>query len=299
MGKKSRKKKEKKRRLGKTLKSIESKMAGKRAPTYSRDNDDGRLDKNGKNRRNNSKVLMMTMTGEAVQLARVYYDLHAPERIQRIFSTLRCMSNDRMRDRWEWLFSGETKNLKFRNSYSDIPLHRRPIVLGYLYSKQAGEMYLDVNSFERAEAAIPFFDKRIPRDVAEVTDVAVVNKLFESIDGRLPNPGDYFDNPSKVKKKDPDALMDDLKRKVASIENPMEKMRVAHSELMKSMGEPLPGVERIPTHYNEEGMTGLKGALMMRSAVAMQHWMGNTTYTTRDFQEKIEARMEKEGASLF
>ena len=52
------------------------------------------------------KILLATMTKEPFQLARIYYDLFHKEKIQQIFSKLRCIEYDQSQDRWVWLCDG-------------------------------------------------------------------------------------------------------------------------------------------------------------------------------------------------
>ena len=81
------------------------------------------------------KVLLVTLTKEPVQLARIHYDLFDNVKIQKIFAKLRCMAYDQKQDRWLWLYDSEARTLKFQASYSEIPKKRRPLVLGSFFSK--------------------------------------------------------------------------------------------------------------------------------------------------------------------
>jgi len=125
-----------------------------------------------------NKVLITTMTKEPYMLARIHYDLLDKLIIQDVFSDLRCMNYDRIKDRWVWLYEDESRKVKFSALYDEIPQERRPIVLGSFYSMNEKEMYLNVNSFDRAVKAILFFDEYFTRTAARVSDITVLNKIF-------------------------------------------------------------------------------------------------------------------------
>ena len=236
-----------------------------------------------------NRILLKTMTQEIYMLARIHYDLFDREKIQLIFSKLRCMAYD-IEDRWVWLYKDEAKKLKFEGSYYEIPKERRPIILGSFYSKNDDEMYLNVNSFDRAKKAVVFFDKYIPRTVAMVTDIEILNKIFDSYDGNLPRHEDYFDK-GPIEIEDPERSINELKDIIPSIKNPLEKLEIALTYMENSAKEPLPKVERFPIHFYEDGITGLEGSLTMREVIALQHWNGNKDYTFYDLMQQIIPKM--------
>ena len=236
-----------------------------------------------------NRILLKTMTQETYMLARIHYDLFDKEKIQLIFSKLRCMAYD-IEGRWVWLYEDEAKKLKFEGSYYEIPKERRPIVLGSFYSKKDDETYLNVNSFDRAKKAVVFFDKYIPRTVAMVTDIEVVNKIFGYSDGNLPKHEDYFDK-EPIKIKDTEKTMNELENIASSIENPSERLEIALTHMENSAKEHLPEVERFPIHFYEDGIMGLDGSLKMRETIALQHWSGNKDYTFYDLMQEIIPKM--------
>jgi hypothetical protein len=241
-------------------------------------------------KKDDNKILLKTMTQEIYMLARIYYDLFDREKVQTIFSKLRCMDFDTTRDCWVWLYKAETEKLKFEGSYYDIPIEHRPIILGLFHSNNDDEMYLNVNSFERAKKAIVFFDKYIPRTVAKVTDMEVLNKIFDSYDGTLPNHDDYFENKHK-EIIDQERTINELKSITSSTKNPLEKLEVALKHLENSSKQSLPELERFPIHFYEDGLAGLEGCLPMRETIALQHWAGNKDYTFYDIMQKIIPKM--------
>ncbi len=237
-----------------------------------------------------STSVLATVTEEYFQPARLYYDLSDKAELQRIFSRLRCMDYDGIQDRWVWLYSHEAKNLKFRRSYSNIPKHLHPIVIGSCFQKESGEMYLDVNSYDRAIRAILFFDKHIPRSVAMVTDIAIVNKLFRHNPDGPPRHNDFFSGNS-VEIKDPDKLMKEIAELTSSAANPTEKLRIALSHSENKAKKTLPDVERFPTHFYEDGITGVEGSLKCRAIIAHRHFVGDTDYSFYDLMQEIVPKM--------
>lgn len=237
-----------------------------------------------------NKILLSTMTKEIYMLARIHYDLFDKEKMQQIFSKLRCMEYDNIQDRWVWLYEAEAKKLKFKGSYHEIPKERRPIILGSFYSKNEEKMDLNVNSFDRAKKAVVFFDKYFPRTVAKVIDITVLNKVFDFFDGNLPKHEDYFDQGS-IEIKDPEKIINELKNITSSIENPVEKLEAALTLCENESKQILPEVERFPIHFYEDGINGLDVSLTMRETIALQHWKGNKDYSFYDLMQQIIPKM--------
>jgi hypothetical protein len=218
------------------------------------------------------KQLLTTLTGEIFQPARVYYDLFDKETLQKTFSRMKFMDFDSTRNRWVWLFTGKAKGIKFKNRYRDIPKRYQPIVLGSFYLRKEGEMFLEVYSFERATQGISFFDSKIPKGVARVTDITVINKLFNA-EVDIASPLDHLFGPEETKI-DPEAIIAQLTE---------AKKRSGLSGVFQIIdekaNEPLPEVERFPTHYYADGIKGLEMTLRMRQSVAFEKWQGNTDFS--------------------
>ncbi|MBV9786145.1 MAG: hypothetical protein JO264_20270 [Acidisphaera sp.] len=192
------------------------------------------------------------------------------------------MNYDRAGDRWVWLYDGEAKNLKFSTSYSSIPPHQRPIVLGSFYSRANDQIYLDVGSVERAVRAIEFFDKHVKRMVAEVEYVAVYNKVCSSIEE---HPGSCFDNLfSEIHTEDIDLA---LEKKLADARTAIKEGRIV--EMMNDKSFEL--IEAFPTHYYEDGIHNLESSLIAREAVAVARWSGKADYCLTDFIKDTTKKM--------
>lgn len=240
---------------------------------------------------NEDRRLLTTMTKEIYMLARLHYDLLDSEKIHRVFLKLRCMKYDPLQDRWVWLYEAEAKRLKFKGTYKDIPIERRPIVLGSFFFRNKGEMVLDLNSFDRAIQAVIFFNKYLPRKAAKVKDITILNKFHDASKGFVPKHQDYFDK-GLEEVFDPDGLIDDLKRATSSIDNPMEKADAAYSLMLEEFEKSISEVERMPIHFYEDGISSLKARLSMREMIAMQHWQGNSDYSFNNVFEQILPLMQ-------
>ena len=214
-----------------------------------------------------------TMTGEVFIPIRLYYKINDKIGVETAFRKLECMDYDPANDRWTWLFDNEAKHLKFEKSYSSIPVHRRPIILGSFYSRVDTEMYIDVGSVDRAVKAVEFFDKHIDRSVAEVTYFAIYNKITSD---EAEKPGPCFDS-----------LFSDVRTDL--IDQKMEANITRISEAVKA-GQFLDIVnerkfELVEAHhvnYYAEGVVQLKTSLELREAVAVARWNGNPDYCMND-----------------
>ncbi|MDM8566587.1 hypothetical protein QUF74_13160 [Candidatus Halobeggiatoa sp. HSG11] len=218
------------------------------------------------------KQLCVTMTGEFVQPVRVYYNMLDKQAIKRVFHRLRCMKFDSKRDRQVWLYQKESKKLNFEKPYSSIPKKYHPIVIGAFLTKENNEMYLETRSVERAIKGIVFFDKYIKKNMAEITDVCIINKLF-SATKNVTDFDSLFDK----------AVIIDPEKKLAEIETMIAQGKDISSILKERQKNPLPEVERFPAYFYEDGIESLGLAFQGRQYVAMQHWEGNKDCTLDDY----------------
>jgi hypothetical protein len=222
-------------------------------------------------------------TGEPFQPVRLHYLVFNRKGLLQAFQKLRCVQDDRPRERWVWLYNHEAKTLRFKNAYHQLPEHRGPVVIGCFRLRGQDKLLLDLRSCERALAAVEFFDRHIPRSVAKATEAEVVNKLFSAQSPQL-RPETVFDHQCGPQP-DLEAEGQRIRERVAPIPEPHEM----GFENMKSLANlPLPEIERFPIHFYEDGMAGLTLALRVRQIIAMQHWSGNTEYS---FGDAIKAVM--------
>jgi hypothetical protein len=227
------------------------------------------------------KTVLSSITGELFQPVRLHYQVLDQAGLERALENLRCLEHDSPRRRRVWLYDHEARSLRFPKSFSEIPESLRPIVIGSFYQRQEAQLILDLRSCERAVAAIPFFDKYLPRKVAKVTHAEVVNKLFSVAGNERLTPEQLFDRGTSTSI-DPAALQQSLIEQAARGRNPLEKMKILMEEMGRRSKQPLPEIERLPVHYYEEGIDSFTAVLRLRQIVAMQHWLGNTKYTMLD-----------------
>jgi len=208
-------------------------------------------------------TIILTMTGEIFQPVRLYYHVHDLHQLHRIFKKISCMYFDES-NRCIWLYDGEAKPLKFKQPYASIPKNRRPIILGAFYRGPADDnMHLDVGSIERATAAVPFFDKRIGRSIAEVKCVAIYNKLFSDA---ADHPGSNFDRLfGGFQIEEIEAL---IEARIQRMEQAVKSGRL--EDVLQERSHAL--VDLFPVRYYDEGIAQLEMSLQMRQVVAVQRW---------------------------
>jgi hypothetical protein len=218
------------------------------------------------------KKLLTTMTGEIIQPVRVYYKVKDKELVEKALFKLKCMDFDSKNNRFVWLYKKEAKKLKFNIPATEIPATHNPLVLGHFRTSEADEIYLETRSFERALAAIPFFDKHLKRYMAEITDITIINKLFSNEDDvadfdRIFS-NEIFINPEE---------------KLAEMKKMIEQGDVLTSILAGENRSQLPLAERFPSNFYEDGVGSFHLVFQGRQYVAMQHWKGNVDYSLRDY----------------
>ena len=220
---------------------------------------------------------LYTSTGELFQLVRVYYQVFNQPAILKAFRKLRCINFDSTKNRWVWLFEDEAKNLKLAKPHSELPKAIRPVVIGAFTFQGKDQMLFDVRSCERATQGIEFFDRRINRKVAEVTNLRIVNKLFEGTQEKakemIQQSPDHFFNRDNIARSG-EALL----AKMEALEDE-EDINVRRKELLAWIAQdsqaPLPEVEEMPTHFYEDGIESLSVALKLRQRELLQRWNGN------------------------
>ena len=231
------------------------------------------------------KKLLVTITGEVFHPTRLYYHVPNKDALRRRFARLDFMDYDKEGDRWVWLYTGKAKRLKFGQRHTPVPKNLQPIVLGSFFLRASKEAHFDLRSFERATKAIVFFDKHIPRNVASVTDMAVVNKCFDFSDKPPTDIGEFFEG-GKVTHNRPEDLLEEL-LSFDQIADLSERRAQVHSFVEGKAREGLPEVERFPVNYYEDGIGSVESSLRMRAGVALEHWKGNKDVTMLDVIKKL------------
>jgi len=238
------------------------------------------------------KVLMRTLTDENFQPARLNYRLKSKTELLKVFSNLRCIDRDDENNRWVWLFDYEAKRIKLLKSYSQIPRELRPIVIGAFFIHKSDRLVLNLNSFSRVIESIKFFEKYIPRAIAEVTNIEIVNKLFDKSEFHMNLHSEYFEiKNSRSIAVNPDTIINQAKMISNSLDDPMKRLSVLLKASERSSKEPLPEVEQIPPNFYEDGIESLEGVLKFREIIAMKHWSGEKDFSFDDLLQQIIPKM--------
>ena len=234
-------------------------------------------------------TLLMTITEEYFQPARIYYDVYDQGSLQKIFLDLHCIDFDDQKNRWVWNYTDEAKGIHFKLSWSDIPKEAHPLVIGSLYVPRENQMYIDVNSFERIPEAVRFFSDRIDRDIAEVTHAQLYNKLSHVRDG-IPNHHKLFEE-ILSHRPDPDAEISAAIAEAKKSDNLEKFGEQFFKDLHEKSTEKMETIETIKIHYEigqeEECLATLQNSLRMRTVIAGEHDRGNTDFTFRDCLDMI------------
>ena len=241
--------------------------------------------------------MAVTMTGEAYQPARLYYQIGQKEALLGRLNGLRCIDYDAISERWVWLYKGEAKNIKLGQSAGEIPQEYGPIIFGYLKVKRERELLVDVSSLPRVIEAIMFFDQKINHRLAKLEKVRIVNKLCtekEKRAGMARHPTQYFEETEAVNVQE---KIEELEKRAEEEREEGEKERreEAVSELEKELRQKLPLVEELKTDVDEEGIERLQMLLEMREVEAREHWQGNQNFSRWEIWQEMLEEMEEDG----
>lgn len=227
--------------------------------------------------------LCCTTTGEVFQPVRIYYEALKIMKILKVFNNLKCMDFDEARPRWVWLYTGEAAHLGFRKPAVN-PKH--PVVLGSFIRFYDDLIYLDVNSMERALAAITFFDKHLPRAAARLWYVSLINRVFSHKEAQQFDANQYFD--ARMEFVDPaEQLTEQLETLSAAAPDDDERMARLQRFFSEREAAPLAEVEHFAIRYYDEGVTPLQLIMNTRQRVALEHWKGHEDYTRADYLAEI------------
>ena len=224
------------------------------------------------------KILACVSTGEIFQPIRLHYRVPDTDRLVNVFGRLRCVEYDPELTRWVWLYFAEAAELHFKNQ----PDTEDPIVIGELLPKGSNEAVLNVRSVERAIKAIPFFDRYIARDVAEVTHATIINKLFSVEEVASIKRLDQLFERRDITVRRPEEITEKLLEIKAGTENEVERWAGLNQFISELASEPEPEIEKFPVYYYQDGIESLSLALRQRQFVALEHWKGNENYTAMD-----------------
>ncbi|MDM8528227.1 hypothetical protein QUF58_08435 [Anaerolineales bacterium HSG24] len=226
-------------------------------------------------------MLAATTTGEHFQPVRLHYTVPDTKRLIAIFDRLKCIDYDKSQKRWVWLLSDEAKDLKFKKLPPEFD-DEQVIIIGEFLIKDKQEVVLNLRSHERALIAIEFFDQHIPRDVAKLTDMTTINRLFNIPEMANLVPLDNVFNKYQLTVTDPDKMIKDMEAIAERASNQMESITMLNDYLAKREKQPEPIMEKRPLYFYEDGISSIKLQLKIHHIVSMKHWTGNTDYTTMD-----------------
>jgi hypothetical protein len=229
----------------------------------------------------NERHLLMTMTNEPFQPARLYYSVPDPALVLRRLKALRCMVEARSERCWQWLYHAEAASLRFPSgSYGDVPAARRPIVLGRIRFPAHGTMTLETNSFERAIEGARFLAPRLGPEVVAVR-LRMVNRFFFADEGVPDKLLATLDQGVTVI--DPRLAEAAMQHELASARSmkDAERRLAASLEHRLKPKDDVPMVEDFPLAPEEEtpDFEHLATTLRLRFARAFEHWRGNPHLT--------------------
>jgi hypothetical protein len=232
---------------------------------------------------------LCTTTGELFQLGRVYYQVSNQATVLGVFKKLRCMEFDGTKNRWVWLFEDEAKKIRLGRPHSQLPKEVRPVVIGAFTFRGEDQMLLDVRSFERVTQAIEFFDKRINRRAAKVTNLRILNKLFEATEETAQqliqqSPDSFFDCDNISRPADEFMAGIEQFKKEANIDIRRQKTLAWIEQQAQA---PRAEVEEMPTHFYEDGIEQLKRSLQLRQLELLEHWKGNSGANMLNIIQKL------------
>jgi hypothetical protein len=229
----------------------------------------------------NNRPLLTTLTNEPFQLIRLYYQIPSRAEIIQKLKTLECMAEDPAKECWDWLYHGEMVELRFAMAcYNDIPVERRPIILGRIRFPKSGGMTLQTNSFERAVHAARFFASRLGPGVVLLRQ-RVVNRFFAADEGTTDEIMKHLDRDVTVV--DPRSAEGQLEKDFKGVRTMEDAERAAKRSLERDLksGRDVPLVEDFPLAPEEEtpDFKHLETGLNFRFMRAFEHWKGNTHLT--------------------
>ena len=244
------------------------------------------------------RPLLATMTNEPFQPVRLYYAIPNQAFVVARLRTLACVVE--VPPERCWLFEAEAASIRFAGGYDDVPVEKRPIVIGRIRFPTTGGMTFETNSIARAIEGARFFGPRLGPEVVAMR-CRLVNRCFAGDEGR---PGELLGMLDRdVTVIDPRVAEQAFRREFEGVRTQQDAERVAAESLNRRLesGEDVPLVEDYPLAPEEETpeFMHLATALRFRFIRAVEHWQGNThlTLTTiiiRTVQQNMGTRGEQQ-----
>jgi hypothetical protein len=241
------------------------------------------------------RTLLVTMTKEPFQPVRFYYSIPTVAFVTQRIKALRCMLEGPTAGCWQWLFKAETAQLRFIGSYDDVPVERRPIVLGWMRFPQSGVMTLESTSVMRAIEAARFFAPVLGPEVVAMR-FRMINRFFAADEGPQEELVKLLDRDVTVI--DPRFSERRAREWLENVRTQEDLERAAAADLQRRIAEreDVPMVEDAPLAPEEEtpDFQHLQATLGLRNLRAAEHWQGNTQITLSEIiQRTVKAQLER------
>ncbi len=246
---------------------------------------------------NRPRVLLSTITREPFQPIRLYYSIPGRGYVLARLRALECVVEAPQENCWHWLFHGESASIRFEGGgYDEVPMERRPIILGRLRFPKAGGMVLETNSFARALAGARFFAPRFGEKII-ARRCRVLNRCCAVSDGTGPKLLKLLDQ--NVTVIDPRAAEERLRHQLAGARSmeELERRAAAAQAERRARGDDVPLVEDFPLDPGEEtpDFRHLETTLQLRLVRAVARWRGDTSMTLESLIHELVRRGSLKG----
>jgi hypothetical protein len=226
------------------------------------------------------RPLLATMTKEPFQPVRLYYSIPSQPFVLAKLQKLACVVEAPPERCWHWLFEAEAASIRFAGGYDDVPVEKRPIIIGRIRFPATGGMTFETNSIARAVEGARFFGPRLGPEVVAMR-CRVVNRCFAGDEGRPSDLLGMLDRDVTVV--EPRVAEHAFRREFAGVRTQQDAERVAAESLNRRLesGKDVPLVEDLPLAPEEEtpDLQHLATTLQFRFVRAYEHWRGNTHLT--------------------
>lgn len=240
---------------------------------------------NHRNTPQEEKPCLWTMTGEIFQPVRLYYKKVRRSEVVDAFLHLSCMEFIPAQERWVWISEAEAANFAPKEGAT---------ILGSVYFSGKNVMYIDLFSYQRAIAAIMFFNRHLPKKAAKASHIGMINRLFGEREEQSFMADDYFRKDAYFKDESL-AITAKLIWLTLRTRNMQKRMALLDEFMKNRLNSSDPEVEYFKVRSNKEGIEQLTFMLSSRQKVAIQRWQGNTDYTQEDLFKEFALKLHKEG----
>jgi len=237
------------------------------------------------------RTLLMTMTDEFYQPARIHYTVHDKSRLQELFVGLECMDYDEQNDRWVVHFEDEAADtMKLKKSVEEIVPEARPVVIASLFSPEESQMYVDVNSFERLIEIIKFLNLFVDRRIAVATHFQLYNVFSTVRDGQPFH--DLIFGTDPVPRPQENTELESFVDRINQGEDREAVLQEAMQNIERKNRKPLDRIETLPLFFDddqvnfEEEISRLTMIVKGRVIIAGEHYKGNTDFSWHDLMNR-------------